>query len=294
MEVTTEQADDRILVFAHMMKTAGTSLSKQLIAHFGAKMHIVPSGHKMGDDYYNESNLKADLSLFNQKLTIITGHRMRPYIDFGKDVEQRMIWFTFFREPKKRYVSHYLHDFKWTNHFSTRRYKHMKEKSIVEWEELENYSNYQTKFLAGEDNVDKAIEILETKFSWLGLKEEYETSMVSFKARFGLHDLYIDTRATNTNLANKDTKKEIHEAYSEFITEMNQNDTRLYEYVKNEIWPKYKKLAVNGENKISDKPKGRIRRELNTIFFQINRQIKVNKSEINLRNLKRFYNRWYR
>jgi len=176
-----KQADNRLLVFSHMMKTAGTSLSKQLAAHFGRKMHIVPAGLKMDDDYYNKSKLKNDLDLFNQKLKIITGHPMRPYIDFGKEAEQAMSWFTFFREPKKRYVSHYLHDFNWTNNFSFRRYKHMKEKNIVEWEELEGFSNYQTKFLAGEDNVDKAIEILETKFSWLGLTEEYEISMESFK-----------------------------------------------------------------------------------------------------------------
>jgi len=277
-----------------MMKTAGTSLSKQLIAHFGGKMHIVPGGLKMDDDYYNKSRLKNDLDLFGQKLKIISGHPMRPYINFGKDAEQEMLWFTFFREPKKRYVSHYLHDFKWTNNFSSARYKHMKEKSIVEWEELEGFSNYQTKFIAGEDNVNKAIEILETKFSWLGLTEEYETSMLSFKICFDIHDLYIDTKATNTNLADKETKKEVHETYSEFIAEMNHNDIRLYEYVKNQIWPKYKKLAVKGENKKSVKPKGRIRRELNTILFQINRQIKLNETEVNLKNLKRFYNRWYR
>ena len=76
-----------------------------------------------------------------------------------------MSWFTFFRDPKKRYVSHYLHDFKWTEHFSYPRYKNMKERNIVEWEEVEGYGNYQTKFIAGEDNVDKAIEILETKIN---------------------------------------------------------------------------------------------------------------------------------
>lgn len=289
-----KQADNRLLVFAHMMKTAGTSLSKQLIAHFGSKMHIVPGGLKMDDDYYDKLKLRDDLDLFNQKLKIITGHPMRPYIDFGKEVEQVMSWFTFFREPKKRYVSHYLHDFKWTDEFSYKSHKGMKNKSITEWEKLSNYTNYQTRFVAGEDNVDKAIETLETKFSWLGLTEEYETSMSSFKIYFDLHDLYIDPRPTNTNLAGKDTKKEVLESYSEFIAEMNQNDIRLYEYVKNQIWPKYRKLAVNCENNISVKPKGRIRRELNTIFFQINRQIKVNDTEINLKNLRRFYNRWYR
>ena len=257
-------------------------------------MHIVPGGLRMDDDYYNQAKLKYDLDLFNRKLKIITGHPMRPYIDFGKEAEQVMSWFTFFRKPHTRYVSHYLHDLKWTNNFSSPRYRRMKEKSIVEWEELEGFSNYQTKFLAGEDNVDKAIDILENKFSWVGLTEEYETSLVSFKNYFDLHQLYIDARASNTNLADEATKKAVHDTYADFIAEMNQNDIQLYKHVKDKIWPKYRKLAVDAEGNKSVKPKGRIRRELNTILFQINRQIKVNETEVNLRNLKRFYNRWYR
>lgn len=47
--------DNNILVFAHMMKTAGTALTKQLIAHFEAKLHLVPGGLKMDDCYYSVS-----------------------------------------------------------------------------------------------------------------------------------------------------------------------------------------------------------------------------------------------
>ncbi len=52
-----KQADNRLLVFAHMMKTAGTSLSKQLIAHFGSKMHKDHFKH-WGDnkDYFTGSH----------------------------------------------------------------------------------------------------------------------------------------------------------------------------------------------------------------------------------------------
>ena len=288
-----KQTENRLLVFAHMMKTAGTSLSKQLIAHFGGKMHIVPGGLKLDDDYYNKSKLKQDLELFNNNLEIISGHPMRPYVDFGRN-EQRMIWFTFFREPKKRYVSHYLHDFKWTKEFSYIRHKKMKNKSIIEWEKLDNYSNYQTRFIAGEDNVDKAIEILENKFYWMGLTEDYETSMESLKSRLDLNHLYIDTKPTNTNLADRNTKKMVHENYSDFIVDMNQNHILLYDHVKHKIWPKYKKLAASENHLKSVKPKGLIRREINTAIFQINRRLKVNETKLNWKNIKRFYNRWYR
>ncbi|MDZ7755205.1 hypothetical protein [Rhodohalobacter sp.] len=146
------EENKKILVFAHMMKTAGTSLSKQLIGHYGNKMHIVPGGLKMGDDYYSETDFEKDLELFNKNLKIISGHPMRPYIDFGR-FEDRMAWFTFFRKPQKRYVSHYLHDFKWTNEFAYRRYQQMKNKSIIEWEKIENYSKLSDKVFWQEKKI---------------------------------------------------------------------------------------------------------------------------------------------
>jgi len=67
----------------------------------------------------------------------------------------------------------------------------MKEKGIVEWEELEGFSNYQTKFLAGEANYDKAVEILEKKMNWVGYAGEFEASMYSFKRHFNLTDFHF-------------------------------------------------------------------------------------------------------
>jgi hypothetical protein len=72
-----------ILVFAHMAKTAGTSLSKHLIQHFGKAMHIVPGGVKKRYDWYGENELLKDLALFNNRLKIISGHPLRPYKNFG-------------------------------------------------------------------------------------------------------------------------------------------------------------------------------------------------------------------
>jgi hypothetical protein len=91
-----KDSENRLLVFAHMMKTAGTSLGKQLIAHYGGAMHIVPGGLKMDDDYYTKTELEHDLKLFIRMLKIITGHPMRPCFDFGKK-ELSMVYL--FRDP---------------------------------------------------------------------------------------------------------------------------------------------------------------------------------------------------
>src|SRR5690554_5945249 len=118
-----------LIVFAHMMKTAGTSLNKLLIGHYGKKMHIVPGGLKLKDDFYEKRDLLRDIEKSN--LSIIAGHPLRPYKDFDIGNLQ---WITFMRNPLTRYVSHYLYDDALSNHFSNMRFKDMKDDSIIEWE----------------------------------------------------------------------------------------------------------------------------------------------------------------
>lgn len=279
-----------ILVFSHMMKTAGTSLSKQLIGHYGSRMHIVPGGLMLDDDYYDENKFEEDLIKSNHNLKIVTGHPMRAYIDFG-EYEKNMVWFTFFREPKKRFVSHYLHDYKWTGNFGHKNHRKMKNKSIVEWDKFYNFSNYQTRFIAGEENFDKAVELLETKISWVGITEKYEESLYSFKSHFKLHNFHFEIERSNTNLADQKIKKSVHKEYADFIKEKNEIDIRLYNYVLKRIWPKFERKANNSMNK---KGKNKLSRTVNTFSFHINRQLKYRTSEVNIDNIKRFYRRWYR
>jgi len=282
--------DKSILVFAHMMKTAGTALTKQLIGHYGAKLHLVPGGLKMDDCYYTNKNLNEDYAKVNRQLKVITGHPLRPYLDFHiPNAELR--WFTFLREPTKRYLSHYLHDYEWSENFRNPRYKSMKDKSIVEWEKIENYNNYQTKFIAGETNLDKAIEILETKMAWVGTANHYDESLLSFKGFFGLHDLCTSGDKINASLAREEMKKETIKKYGDFISEQNQIDQRLYDYFENHLWPKFK-THKDQVNPAREKPQ--IIRSFNTIQFQLIRQLKFSSTQLTYKNVVRFYNRWYR
>lgn len=59
---------DDLIVFAHMMKTAGTSLNKNFIEHFGKNMHMVPGGLDLKDDKYEKNDLSKDIHIFNNKL----------------------------------------------------------------------------------------------------------------------------------------------------------------------------------------------------------------------------------
>ena len=279
-----------ILVFSHMMKTAGTALTKQLIQYYGKKAHIVHGGLLLKDDYYDNKNLLNDFDKKNNSLKVLTGHPIRPYIDFNIP-EHELKWFTFVRDPQKRYLSHYFHKYNESKAFSYAIYKGMKDKSITEWEKIDHCSNYQTKFISGEANAQKAIDIIEEKFCWVGVTEEYEKSVKSFKAYFKLDDLFVEQKVTNRSLSDNDEKNRVKNEYSDFIQEMNTEDQILYDYIKEKMWPKFKDLKPD-EN-IKSKYNS-IQRSLNMLSFQIDRQRKFKPTQINTKNLIRFYKRWYR
>ena len=280
-----------ILVFSHMMKTAGTSLSKHLIEYYGKKVHIVPGGLSLrSKDMYNKHRLIEDYHKKKKELRVLIGHPVRPWIDLQTD-DINLHWFTFVREPEKRYLSHFIHDYYKTNHFTHKKYKNMISKNILEWEKIDKNSNYQCKFLSNEPNAQKAIDILEEKFDWVGITEEYKNGIISFKDKFKLNDLYVEEIKSNKSLASNEMKNQIVRNYKEFIYEKNVEDRKLYEYVKKNIWPKFSNVNDSGHNEVNVKSNSLVR-SLNLIEFHIDRYKKFSKTEINLKNIKRFYKRW--
>lgn len=169
-----------IIVFPHMMKTAGTSITKQLIGHFGPRIFISPGGLKWSESFLSSEQLK-EIDNADKDLKIITGHTIRPHVNYNISGVS-LKWFTFLRSPEDRYLSHYLHDLAWTARFIDKGDGNIK--SIVEWERIQKHKNYQTMFLAGEQNLQKAIDILETKFDWIGDADEYSNRLMSLNLIF--------------------------------------------------------------------------------------------------------------
>lgn len=100
-------------------------------------------------------------------------------------------------------------------------------------------TNRQVRALAGEENLDKAIEFLETRVGFTGLTEQFDESLVLFR-KWVNHDQF-DIGYAPVNVAGKnEIRQQIISSESQFalIQESNQLDTRLYEYVKSEIYPR--------------------------------------------------------
>lgn len=276
----------KIISFAHMMKTAGTSFSKMLIGHFGSRMHIVPGGLKLQNKPYDAEKLKRDIDKYNNRLEVISGHPMRPFVDYG-ELEDRMIWITFLRDPYKRFVSHYLHEVNWSSGFGKRPDRW----SFHEWEQSRGTANYQVRFLAGEPNVQKAIDILHEKMKVVGVTEHFKESLYLLKSELSLNRFYLDLGRSNASLSSKSRRSELMEKEHDFILEKNELDKALYDYAIEHIWPE-QLSKVPAECDASGK--SQLVRDVNMMRFQLKRQLSYRTSKINIGNIKRFYMRWYR
>ena len=277
---STVMKDNDVLVFAHMMKTAGTSVIKNLVEYNGPKVHYVPGGLILKEDNYCYAEMSADFAKLNGRISIMAGHKLRPYNDFGS-LEDRLKWITFFREPKKRFVSHFFH-----NKYKTK----SKHKTFEKWIEVLNNKNYQTRFICGEENVEKAIEILERKFVWVGITEELTQSLESLSCHLELAGIDTTPKFVNQNSVSKDEMSEFLAQYRDEIEEYNRLDTALYDYVKKNIWSKYKVYDVKG---LVFKNKSEIAKKTNILLWQFYRQTRFRNTKITRKNLIIFYKRWF-
>lgn len=278
-----------VIVFSHMMKTAGSSLIKSLIEYHGPRVLDVSISTRLEKKRYNNQSLEQDFKKKKYNVKIVVGHNMRPCVDFNIP-NHKLRWMTFVRDPIERYVSNYFYMYQIKNNFRLSHYNSMKSINIQEWEKVDNFSNYQCRFIADEPNAQKAIDILENKFEWVGITEDFQKGIQSFKAHFNLEDLYFDNKKTNPSSASWEEREKTKEEYADFIEEMNQEDQILYEYVKNKIWPRFKNRVPNEKVKPKSNP---ILRELNKWAYHIDNQLKFKKTKLSIDNVKRFYNRWY-
>jgi len=205
------------IVFCHIPKTGGTTLNGLLRGYFGPRiLSVIPAKGTV----YTYDDLKRDLKYF-KNVQCFSGHSMRPYIDFK---EHEFRWFTFLREPYERYISHYIHQ-------KTNRNKNYN-MDLIRWGQTYKRSNWQVRWIAGEESFDKAIELLETKFSFVGITEELITSLLYFQSDLELPNFYKPQSPKNLS-RRPNLKKYLlakDSGYLEFIAQQNSLDKKLYQY----------------------------------------------------------------
>ena len=127
-----------MIVFCHMVKTAGTTINYIFRNNFGINYVNVYTITGKKDFLGRELCTKDDLSYFlkrNKLIKCISGHSVRPYSDLGYN-KYDLKYITFLRDPVTRYLSHYNHH----------KVHQKKSKCLKEWLEEKNENNVPLTF----------------------------------------------------------------------------------------------------------------------------------------------------
>jgi hypothetical protein len=112
---------------------------------------------------------------------------------------------------------------------------------LEDWLAEEQSSNRQTKMIAGNDDVNSAIRIIRTKLVYIGLTDKFDESLVLLKSLFA-PDLNILYRSMRVAIDNSVSRRVItSEKSRQMLIRGNKADIELYNYVKNELYPQYRK-----------------------------------------------------
>lgn len=188
-----------------------------------------------------------------RNLECIAGEQLSPASDLY-DVHPYLRFFTFVREPISRCVS----NFQWRLNCMVK-YHHPivpRQWLPAKWQEprdLKGFfrewialhqSNLQTQRIAGCQNAERAIEILQQRVGFVGLVEEFNDSLLMWREWTGKSGLNIAYRPLNVSAEGKFRRPKIlrkmmteDPAIARLVTEANAEDQRLYAYVRNELFP---------------------------------------------------------
>uniref|UniRef100_UPI0035697D39 sulfotransferase family 2 domain-containing protein n=1 Tax=Pontiella sp. TaxID=2837462 RepID=UPI0035697D39 len=159
-----------IIAFAHIPKTAGTTLISILRRSYGWRHFDRPGFYRP----LTADDLKQIRKVY-RGLASIAGHTIQPHTDLHEQHPIR--YYTFLRDPAKRLVS----EFK----FYLRRSAYdgnVHENLEASWNTwLPTRSNYQCRYLSNEESAEKALEIIQDRIPFIGLLERFDESLLLFR-----------------------------------------------------------------------------------------------------------------
>jgi hypothetical protein len=217
--------------FVHIPKTAGTTVkfilrNSILLKHCDIKT-INPDGILSDDD------VKFAHRVFFFGLDSIAGHSLiYPTGHLSEPIQ----YFTFVRDPIQRCASNY-------QHVKRARQRGGRDVTLEEFLEDGGIHNLQVKTIAGEPDLEKAKEELQTSYFFVGLVERFAESILLFQA---LCPYKIDVRYERRHVAKDNTaKKEALENPDSrrLMEECNTLDMELYQFVRDVMYPAQLKKA---------------------------------------------------
>ncbi|WP_157966282.1 hypothetical protein [Oceanibium sediminis] len=232
----------QIPTFVHLEKTGGTSLIHALRQNY-------PFGHCDIIPRDRNANLvdAEDIrraALVYPKLRSLAGHSIRPFRTFG-DFDDRLAYYTIIRNGTDRYISEYFHD-------SLRRGF---DAGFDAWARYEERWNYQTRSLAGKEDLDEAKRILTDRFAVVGELGDYQGFVRAVRTLFRRRRFTANVEHLNRAGLPKGALRgnpalqveTLSEEQRDLAAERNALDNELHRYVRDELIPARKKELASAE-----------------------------------------------
>ena len=221
---------ERMLAFIHVQKTAGSTMKWILRSSYGARYCPIPNGwysQEVPHWVFHPRDLRFLRKIYSG-LKSISGHSVVPWADLEcacPDVR----YFTLMRDPIKRCVSNFQHNLR----------KGVCGDDLEDWLKEERRHDLQTKKIAGAADVDSAIRTIRDKNILVGLVGRFDETLLLLKALVA-NDLNIDYQRKNVAPSDAVTGALLQsERTRDMISEANQMDLQLWDYVRNEVYPRY-------------------------------------------------------
>jgi hypothetical protein len=218
-----------MLVFIHINKTAGRTIRHILRSSYGLHHCEVEPWHaRWSDPPFSTEDLYRLRKIYPQ-LESIAGHRLTGYTDLQENGTQ-FKYFTFMRDPLKTCASRFQYNVQ---------YRKKEDLVFEEWIQKDWTRNQQIKRIAGVEDIDHAIQLINQKNIFVGLTERFDESVLLLKGLFA-KNLDISYQRVNVARDNSIAKNLLSSEKSrQLLIEANQVDINLYDYVQNELFPSY-------------------------------------------------------
>jgi hypothetical protein len=228
-----------LYAFTHIDKTAGRTVRAVLQRSFGAGHCEIrtPYARRPADRNDRSVHVTADdlrkVRRIYRRLRGVAGHNVKPYSDLER-AAPGIRYFTFLRDPVRRYLSHFK------NKAGTYGREDFERWAAAQWTH-----DFQTMTLAGEANVQKAIDLLAGRLGFVGFTEDFDESLLMLGEWLGEPDFRPEYRPVN-RLVDKQRERDLVREHSDLgyldepavrdrLMEMNAIDQQVYDFAAREF-----------------------------------------------------------
>ena len=216
--------------FVHIPKTAGTTLRSIFRRSFGANHCDVkcPAHCRKSTPWLKSENLQWMKTLY-PSLSGITGHRVCCFTDL-EDTLPNIKYFTFLREPTKRFISNFHHHYRG-------RMEQCTLSSLEQFAADNSRRNVQTRWICGQEDSAIAIDVLKNTIGFVGLTEKFDESLILLKRYLNEPKFDINYQSRNFSQGKAPLDYEGDPYIKGLIQDANQADLDVYQFAINEVFP---------------------------------------------------------